>query len=58
MRHVFEVRIRRTDRPSNDADVMYLCEVCLKTVSDFAKVTRKKKCASDECDRCGTGEES
>lgn len=47
---VYEVSVRREN---GDSDVLHLCLPCLAGTSDFLRVVRKKKTASDVCDRCG-----
>lgn len=40
-------------RENGDTDTLYLCTDCLPSINDFAKVLKKKRVKSDDCDRCG-----
>lgn len=47
---VFELSVVREN---GDADVVFLCLACQGTTRDFLRITRKRRCGSSVCDRCG-----
>lgn len=49
----FEVSGQRDDTEPGELSTMILCETCLPTVDDFFIVKKKRRIASDDCDRCG-----
>ena len=36
-----------------DSTTYILCKKCLPSISDFAKITKKRKTVYTNCDRCG-----